>query len=421
MSNLESACGATPDQQDTLRVVVVQLGARMHYAVPRIFASRGELVRLFTDFHAPASLDAKNLPLISRVSWLRRASGRRSGISPALITSFPLFAISYALRLSRARSAAARSRGYLWGSEVICRKVLRHLPRDFNVLYAFNTAASELFSDRAVNDKLKLLEQTIAPKSVEFEILERASREYPRWAAQELRDPNWRALAAREQDEWSRADRIICPSQFVIDSIQAAGGPTEKCVVVPYGIDPPATQQSHEHEGALRVLFVGALTLRKGVPYAFDAARMLGSNAVFRFVGPVTEAVRDVSIPSSCEIVGSVPRSDVKEHMRWADVLLLPSLCEGSATVTYEALAAGLPVVCTSNSGSVVDDRVNGIYVDVMSAKSIHDALMELADPRVRGEMAAQAKRTATRYTVERYGERLHSVVEDSFRRRKSS
>ena len=59
-------------------------------------------------------------------------------------------------------------------------------------------------------------------------------------------------------------------------------------------------------------------------------------------------------------LVGAVPRSQVVPHFEWADVFFMPSVCEGSATVTYEALMSGLPVIATPNPGSVVIDGVNG-------------------------------------------------------------
>ena len=60
------------------------------------------------------------------------------------------------------------------------------------------------------------------------------------------------------------------------------------------------------------------------------------------------------------ELAGPVPRSVVAEHYAWADVFLLPSVCEGSATATYEAIASGIPVICTPNAGSVIEDGRQG-------------------------------------------------------------
>ena len=74
-----------------------------------------------------------------------------------------------------------------------------------------------------------------------------------------------------------------------------------------------------------------------------------------------------------------VPRSEVIRHYEWADIFLLPSLCEGSATSTYEALTAGLPVVCTPNCGSVVRHGTEGYLVPIRDPGAISDRLEALA------------------------------------------
>ena len=55
----------------------------------------------------------------------------------------------------------------------------------------------------------------------------------------------------------------------------------------------------------------------------------------------------------------------------WADVFLLPFICEGSAMVTYEALSWGLPVITTHNAGSIVRDTVDGWLVPYRDSEAI--------------------------------------------------
>jgi glycosyltransferase involved in cell wall biosynthesis len=111
-------------------------------------------------------------------------------------------------------------------------------------------------------------------------------------------------------------------------------------------------------------------------------------------------------------LIGSVPRSEIGEHYKWADVFLLPSICEGSATVTYEAMAAGLPVICTPNTGSVVRDGVEGFIVPVRDAKMIAERIEQLAaNPEQRARMADNALVRADHFTLEAYGRRLLAVL----------
>src|SRR5207244_3760976 len=137
-------------------------------------------------------------------------------------------------------------------------------------------------------------------------------------------------------------------------AVAASGGPVERCRVVPYGVDRRfACPNRPSHGGPLRVLTVGSVELRKGHPYVLAAARRLRGRASFRVIGPVhVSAAAQQELADALDLVGPVPHSDLAAHYAWADVFLLPSVCEGSATVTYEALTAGLPVLCTPNTGS---------------------------------------------------------------------
>jgi len=112
------------------------------------------------------------------------------------------------------------------------------------------------------------------------------------------------------------------------------------------------------------------------------------------------------------ELRGIVPRAQIIEEFRWADVFLLPSLCEGSATAVYEALAAGLPVITTENTGTVVRDGIEGFIVPVCDAEAIATAVRALADnPELRRTMSANALLRAAEHTVESYGERLLAAL----------
>ena len=241
-----------------------------------------------------------------------------------------------------------------------------------------------------------VLEQPIAAKEVELQIMEEEHERYPDWEPHSAHYEETKALAERERSEWEIADTIIVPSKFVEDSLEQVGISAGRCVIVPYGVSDKFSQiEHHNHEGPLRVLSVGGMQLRKGSQYTCEAAKILGSNFVFRFVGECLVpdlARRDFG--ASVRIVGHVPRSEVSAHFEWADVFLLPSLCEGMATVLIEALAAGLPVITTANSGLEVRDGVDGFVVPIRNSNAIAERLGQLAsDPCLLAQMSQNARR----------------------------
>jgi glycosyltransferase involved in cell wall biosynthesis len=259
-----------------------------------------------------------------------------------------------------------------------------------------------------------VVEQTIAPLRFEHRLLQAERESFPAWQKPIETNSDFESLCQREEAEWRVADTIVCGSAFVRDGIAACGGPRQRCVVVPYGVDqrfrlPPRGN----HDGPLRVLTVGAVGLRKGAPHLLAAARMLRGKATFRLVGGIEcNPTADGLTGGDVELVGSVPNSEMLQHFGWADIFLLPSLCEGSATSIYEALSASLPVVCTPNCGSVVHDGIDGIIIPIRDRDAIAEAVLRLADdPTLRRQMAENASKRAAAFDFESYGQSLLAAL----------
>ncbi len=159
----------------------------------------------------------------------------------------------------------------------------------------------------------------------------------------------------------------------------------------------------------LKVLFVGSVNLNKGVPYVLDVARRLGDLIQVRMVGQLGVSAYGVSqLEQHVELLGPVPRGKVWEHYAWADVFFLPSLNEGSALVTYEALLSGLPVVCTPNTGSMVRDGFNGIIVPARDVVTMCEVLTRLAtDTSYLEYLRANVAASRDDCSLSCYGERL--------------
>ena len=99
---------------------------------------------------------------------------------------------------------------------------------------------------------------------------------------------------------------------------------------------------------------------------------------------------------------------DPAELYRDADVFIFLSVEEGSALVTYEAMASGLPVIVTPHCGSVARDGEDGFIVPIRDPAQAAEKLVRLANaPELRLAMGAAARKHIEQYTWERYGERL--------------
>ena len=404
------------ETQSLMTFIVAQLGARMHYAVPSILARANLLERLYTDIYAPRA--ARSLHSIASrhgpaplARWLGRAP---ADIPANKIVSFNAMGWEYYWRRRRGASNGSSHGAYLWAGSEFCRRVINSGLGSARVVYAFNSAALELLQYARGNGLFTVIEQTIAPRDIEESLLAREEAEFAGWVPSAAVDRYAAAFSEREKREWETADLILCGSDFVRNSIGAAGGPLDRCRVVQYGISPPAVIPVKDcRHKPLRVLTVGSLSLRKGTPYVLAAARSLKGKAQFRMAGSLDiTSIAQKRLCSHVDIVGAVPRSRIHEHFEWADIFLLPSICEGSATACYEALAYGLPVITTPNTGSVVRDNVDGFIVPICDPKAIIERLERLDEDRdLLLLMAHNARLRSADFTLEKYGDRLLSTL----------
>jgi len=400
-------------------IIVAQLGARMHYAVATILHRAGMLERFFTDIYAPR-LPKPLRELTSRYgpSSFRRLLGRVPvDIPRAKITSFDVMGLEYNWRLRRAISPELATEAYLWAGREFCRRIIHCGLGSANCIYTFNSAGLELQQHARSQGVFTAMEQTSAPGTIEEKLWREEQSDRPQWLLERKPDPHRNAFQDRERMEWEAADMILCGSEFVRDGIRAAGGPTDRCRVVPYGVRPHTANSPRDFRPRpLRVLTVGAVSLMKGTPYVLEAAKDLKGRAEFRMAGQIKVSLHGQELlREHVTLLGTVPRSEIQQQFAWADVFLLPSICEGSATVCYEALANGLPVITTPNAGSVVRHGVDGFIVPIRDSKAIVDSVEHLADcPGLREKMSANALARSAEFTVEKYGERLIRALEEA-------
>ncbi len=397
-----------------MTIAVAQLGARMNYAVPRIAARHNLLHTFYTDFYggkAPFNW-LRHVPMVPERSSMHKLTTRRHpSLSTRSVVHFPGFGLTYPCRRDRCRTQEEQLKNAIDGGRQFNRRVTQCLQKQPlpDMLYTFSGAGLELLRFAKERGIRTIHEQTIVNHRVERDLLRREQERFPAWQQTGTFGPCSDASIEREEEEQALADRIVCGSSFVK---QHSNRPADT-YVIPYGVDGNATAvrlTERDRNRPLRVLVVGYVNLRKGCEYTLEAARQLTGRATFRLVGDfgmVPERVL-TGFRKHTELIGVIPRARVADHYRWADVLLLPSVCEGSATVTYEALQHGLPQIVTPNAGSLIRHGEDGFVVPVGDAASIVMYLDKLAgDESLRLSMARRASETARLADYDAYADRL--------------
>jgi len=218
-------------------------------------------------------------------------------------------------------------------------------------------------------------------------------------------------------EEFALAHRIVVPSEFVRDTFREEGVPDEKLVLIPRGVDAERFRPAAEPPATFRAVFVGAIGHRKGVHYLLEAWERLGlPDGELLLAGGVQAEIAPLVARHAGKLgVRCVGHVDPLPFYQSASVFVFPSLSEGSAKVTYEAMACGLPVVVTPNAGSVARDGVDGLVVPVRDASALAEGILKLyRDPDLRLTMGRAARKRAEAHTWEHYRARILAAYADA-------
>jgi starch synthase len=344
---------------------------------------------------------------------LRRRA--HAGVDPARVHLRPAPELAHIGigRLGASQGRLARVIG--WRNEILDRAVAgavrRARPR-----VVIGHDGSALHAARAAREigAATILNQVVGHVAAAHEIFREEAVLAPEFAETMVTTPDW--IVARHEAEIRETDGILVPSDYVRDTLVARGAPPERIHVLPYGVDiqrfQPAPRQSDDK---FRILFVGQLSQRKGIRYLLEAVKrlklpdaelvlvgkMLGSESAF---APYRGAFRHVT---------HVPYHEVHRLFQTADIFVYPSLHEGSAFATYEALASGLPIVTTKNAGAVARDGQEGFIVPIRDIAALMDRIERLhRDKNLRAAMGQAARRRAAEFTWAHYRERLNAYVD---------
>jgi glycosyltransferase involved in cell wall biosynthesis len=220
-------------------------------------------------------------------------------------------------------------------------------------------------------------------------------------------------------------DGFVVPGKSALEYLQRLGAPLEKVFVAPNAVDTNlfATGERMVREKAERVrqklglpsryfLFVGRLVKAKGVFDLLDAYSRLDAELrsqvglVFAGDGPqraeLEAMARDI-YPGAVHFPGFVHRDELASYYSLAECLVLPTHSDTWGMVVNEAMACGLPVICTDVAGCAADlVKANGRLVAPGNVRQLAEAMREVADdPGLRSYMSQESTQLIRNYSPE--------------------
>ncbi len=252
-------------------------------------------------------------------------------------------------------------------------------------VFSYSYAARRIFEVAKAEGARTILGQ-IDPGIVEHKLVRQLSETWGLPIEDEPSPEHW--------DQWEQecqlADTIVVNSAWSRRGLLEAGVDANKVTIVPLvepferkPFDWASSDRSDSHH--LRVLFLGQLSVRKGIMESIAAAHQLRDEPIeWIFVGngPNEIKQRIKRLGPKVKLIGSVGHLDTPRYFGNADVFLLPTHSDGFAITQLEAIASGLPIIASKNCAPVVTHDKNGILLDSVSVASVTDAVNRLAHDR---------------------------------------
>jgi len=229
-----------------------------------------------------------------------------------------------------------------------------------------------------------------------------------------------RPLVRRMLKEYEAADAINVCSTFAARSFIEEGTPPDKVLCTPLTtVDLNAFRPAGDSRDKFVVLYCGRIELRKGVHYLLKAFAELGLPASeLWLVGAILPEMNSIlrEYEGYFRYLGPVRHEDLANVYNQSSVFVLPSVEDGFGVVIVEAMACGVPVIATENTGGpdVIRDGVDGFIVPIRDVEALKEKILWLYEHRDAGrEMGMNARRRVEEnFTVEHYGNRLVANIE---------
>jgi glycosyltransferase involved in cell wall biosynthesis len=251
-----------------------------------------------------------------------------------------------------------KRRAMVYHDQRVARLLLRR-GREFDVVHAWPGGAERTLRTARAVGVPAFLERPNGHTAIAFDLVQRECATLGMRLGPSSPHAFSAAKLAREEREFAAGDALLCPSDFVAATHAARGEPESRLLRHRYGYDPERFSPSPEPRPAgapLVFVFLGRVEPRKGVHLALEAWRRagIGEEARLLLCGEMEPGYERVLAPlldqPGVELRGHL--TDPAQVLRSCDALVLPSLEEGSALVTYEARACGSVLLVSDHTGA---------------------------------------------------------------------
>jgi glycosyltransferase involved in cell wall biosynthesis len=399
--------------------ICCQLGAREHYAIPRVLFQHNKLARLITDAWVTPRSPFNKLPQ-PLLSSLRERF--HSELERTYISSFnnSLFEFELIQKIKKNYDWQKIIERNLWFQNKTVSLLQKQANKisDQTTIFAYSYAALDIFKFAKSQGWRTILGQ-IDPGIFEENLVTKEHNYHPELA------PAWQPAPSKYWQNWQEecqlADTIIVNSDWSKQALEKTGIKSFKIEIIPLAYNPPQIAknfqriypQSFSLDRPLRVLFLGQIILRKGLAAIFEAIKLLQDEPIeFWFVGSIGVTLPEhIQNDRKVKFFGKTSRSTTTNYYQQADVFLFPTLSDGFGLTQLEAQAWQLPIIASNFCGTVVKNKINGLTLPEVTGNELAQALIFcLNNPELLAKFARNSNNILPDFSFDRLTQQLKLI-----------
>lgn len=207
---------------------------------------------------------------------------------------------------------------------------------------------------------------------------------------------------------------IVSQSEYCKSTYIKAGFPAENIFVLTGGVDLDKFKPGTKKDDMFRVLAIADYGLLKGFQYLLEAWSTLDlRNSELVILGNPSREMKIICEKYKNYInIKFINHSNPLNFLHQASIVVHPSLTEGSARVIKEAMACGLPVICTENSGSIIIDGQDGFIIPIRDSEKIKEKILFFYDNQEKTkEMGGNARKNIENYSWDNFSIKLQQFI----------
>lgn len=222
-------------------------------------------------------------------------------------------------------------------------------------------------------------------------------------------------LVDKEVQEYELADYIFVPSEFVKRTFIEKGFKKNKIIKIPYGVDLNKFYPKKKTDNIFRYIYVGTLSIRKGILYILEAFSELNlPNTELLLIGHINDEIKPLiekyKRNKKIKFLGHIDQDYLVNFYNKSDVFVISSIEDGFAMVILQALACGLPVICSENSGGseLIKNGKNGYVVPIRNIKYLKFRMYQIyKNKKKREQIKNLIIRNRKSFSWDTYGKRI--------------